>query len=75
MDPPYFADRQALLKGVGQTVLLNQIRDHVADENGWVTFRWTASPNATPTADASVRGAGPGDLGSWAPHGLCEANS
>jgi hypothetical protein len=34
-------------RGVGKTVLLNQIRDHVTGEYGWPTIRWTAGPDSS----------------------------
>jgi len=42
-------------RGVGKTVMLNEIRDHVTDEFGWATIRWTAGPDVpigTVVADA-----------------------
>ena len=32
-------------RGVGKTVLLNEIRDRVTEEFGWATVRWTAGPD------------------------------
>ena len=34
-------------RGVGKTVVLNQTRDHVTNEFGWTTIRWTAGPDSS----------------------------
>lgn len=34
-------------RGVGKTVLLNEVRDRVTSEFGWATMRWTAGPDTS----------------------------
>ena len=34
-------------RGVGKTVLLNRLQQHVEDELGWPVLRWTAGPDAS----------------------------